>query len=221
MPLGTPAKTGRGVYGWPVAESSSPGPSSDTPHRPQNRFSGELAAPHDGHADCRGAPHSPQNFIPARLSAWHRKHLMPGLHKLAPARCADTRKEPSRKPSTVQVLPALTQVHQGRIGSLRSQFFCKCDRPHITALDPVISPRTIGRSNNFGEFAVTSRKPAFLRWAEEAEAKQVCERAELERACDGPGIDTERPRGSCDRQSLLRRLRGLFGSQVAAIERDG
>jgi hypothetical protein len=85
----------------------------------------------------------------------------------------------------------------------------------------MISPRTIGRSNNFGEFAVTSRKPVFLRWAEEAEAKQVCERAELERAYDGPGIHTERPRGSCDRQSLLRRLRGLFGSQVAAIERDG
>jgi hypothetical protein len=68
---------------------------------------------------------------------------------------------------------------------------------------------------------VTTRKPAFVRWAEEAEAKQVREWAELERACDRPDIHTERSRGSCDRQSFLRRLRGLFGSQVAEIERDG
>jgi hypothetical protein len=50
-------------------------------------------------------PHSPQNFIPARLSAWHRRHLMPGLYKLAPGWCVDTRIQPSSKPSTVQVLP--------------------------------------------------------------------------------------------------------------------
>jgi hypothetical protein len=68
---------------------------------------------------------------------------------------------------------------------------------------------------------VISRKPAFVRWAEEAEAKQVCERAEIERACNRPDINTERPLGSCDRQSFLRRLRGLFGNRVAEIERDG
>ena len=76
----------------------------------------------------------------------------------------------------------------------------------------MLSPRTIEWSNSVGEFAVISRKPAFVRWAEEAEAKQVCERAELERAYDRQDIDTERSRGSCDRQSFLRWLRGLFGS---------
>jgi hypothetical protein len=66
---------------------------------------------------------------------------------------------------------------------------------------------------------VTSRKPTFVRWAEEAEAKQVCEWAGLEQACDRP--DTERSRGSGERPSFLRRLRGMFGSQTAQIERDG
>ena len=68
---------------------------------------------------------------------------------------------------------------------------------------------------------MTSRKPAFVRWAEEAEAKQVCEWAELDRSYDQPDINTERPRRSCDRKSFLHRLRGLFGSQAAEIERDG
>jgi hypothetical protein len=68
---------------------------------------------------------------------------------------------------------------------------------------------------------VTSRKPTFVRWAEEAEAKQVCGRAELEQTCDRPDIDTERSRGSDERLSFLRRLRGIFGNQTAQIERDG
>jgi hypothetical protein len=85
----------------------------------------------------------------------------------------------------------------------------------------VISPSTVEWCNYFREFAVTSRKPAFVRWAEEAEAKQVREWAELDRSCDRPDINTERPRGSCDRKPFLRRLRGLFGSQAAEIERDG
>jgi len=67
---------------------------------------------------------------------------------------------------------------------------------------------------------VTSRKPPFVRWAEEAEAKQVCEWAELEQACDRPDIDTERSRGAGERSSFLRRLRGIFGNQAAQIARD-
>ena len=85
----------------------------------------------------------------------------------------------------------------------------------------MISPRTIEWFYHVGEIAVTSRKPRFVRWAEEAEAKQVCEWAELEQTCDRPDSDTERSRGSCERPSFLRRLRGLFGSQIAQIERDG
>jgi hypothetical protein len=68
---------------------------------------------------------------------------------------------------------------------------------------------------------VTSRKPAFVRWAEEAEAKQVCEWAGLEQVCDQSDIDPERSRGSSERPSFLRRLRGMFGSHDAQIERDG
>jgi len=67
---------------------------------------------------------------------------------------------------------------------------------------------------------VTSRKPTFVRWAEEAEAKQICEWAELEQACDRPDTDTERSRASGERASFLRRLRGLFGNQTAQIARD-
>ena len=85
----------------------------------------------------------------------------------------------------------------------------------------MIFPRTIERSYSFVEFAVTSRKPTFVRWAEEAEAKQVCELAGLEGAFDRPDVDTEQSRGSGERPSLLRRLRGLFGSQIVQIERDG
>ena len=68
---------------------------------------------------------------------------------------------------------------------------------------------------------MTNRKPPFVRWAEEAEAKQVCEWAGLEQACDRPDIDTDRSRRSGEQRSFLRRLRGLFGSQIAQIERDG
>lgn len=85
----------------------------------------------------------------------------------------------------------------------------------------MISPRTIEWFYHVGEIAVTSRKPTFVRWAEEAEAKQVCEWAGLEQARDRPDIDIERSRESGERPSLLRRLRGLFGSQIAQIERDG
>ena len=85
----------------------------------------------------------------------------------------------------------------------------------------MISPRTIEWFYHVGEIAVTSRKPTFVRWAEEAEAKHVCEWAELEQASDQPDIDTERSRGPGERLSFLRRLRGLFGSQTAQIERDG
>jgi len=79
----------------------------------------------------------------------------------------------------------------------------------------------IVRFHNLGEFAVTSRKPTFVRWAEEAEAKQVCEWAGLEQACDRSDVDTERSRGSGERLPFLRRLRGMFGSQTAQIGRDG
>ena len=79
----------------------------------------------------------------------------------------------------------------------------------------------IARFHNLGEFAVTSRKPTFVRWAEEAEAKQVCEWAELEQACDPPDVDTARSHGSRVRPPFLRRLRGMFGSQTVQIERDG
>jgi len=74
--------------------------------------------------------------------------------------------------------------------------------------------------HRFGEFAVTSRKPTFLRWLEEAEAKQVCEWAGLEQASDRPGIDTEQSRRSAERLPLLRRLRGVFGNRSEQIARD-
>ena len=67
---------------------------------------------------------------------------------------------------------------------------------------------------------MTSRKPTFLRWLEEAEAKQVCEWAGLEQTGGRPDIDTEQLRGRDERASLLRRLRGLFGNQTVQIARD-
>ena len=67
---------------------------------------------------------------------------------------------------------------------------------------------------------MTSRKPTFLRWLEEAEAKQVCEWAELERARDRAEVCPELPRSSRIQPFLLRRLRGLFGNQTAQIARD-
>jgi hypothetical protein len=85
----------------------------------------------------------------------------------------------------------------------------------LIALHPVIFPRIIEQSNNVEEFAVTSRRPTFIRWAEEAEAKHICEWAEFDQTRDRPDIDTERSPASGERPSFLRRLRGLFASQVA------
>ena len=68
---------------------------------------------------------------------------------------------------------------------------------------------------------MTSRKPTFVRWAEEAEAKQVCEWAGLEQTRDRSVSTSDRSRGSGERLPFLRRLRGMFGSQTAQIERDG
>ena len=84
----------------------------------------------------------------------------------------------------------------------------------------MIFPRSIEQSYNAGEFTVTSRKPTFLRWLEEAEAKQVCEWAGLEQVCDRPDPDAEQSCGSGSRPSFLRRLRGMFGNQTAQIARD-
>ena len=67
---------------------------------------------------------------------------------------------------------------------------------------------------------MTSRKPTLLRWAEEAEAKQVCEWAGFEHASDRVKVGAAPSPGSPDRPSLLRRLRGLFGNQTAQIARD-
>ena len=67
---------------------------------------------------------------------------------------------------------------------------------------------------------MTSRKPAFLRWLVEAEAKQVCEWAGLAQAYDRASFDTERSRGAAERPSLLRRLRGWFGNRSVQIARD-
>ena len=67
---------------------------------------------------------------------------------------------------------------------------------------------------------MTSRKPTFLRWVEEAEAKQVCEWAELEDARDHAEVCPELPPSSRIRPFLLRRLRGLFGNQTVQIARD-
>ena len=61
---------------------------------------------------------------------------------------------------------------------------------------------------------MTSRKPTFVRWAEEAEAKHVFEWAELDQTCDPLDIDAEPSSASDERPSFLRRLRGLFVSQV-------
>jgi hypothetical protein len=45
----------------------------------------------------------------------------------------------------------------------------------------VITCSAIEWFRHFGEFAVSTHKPIFVRWAEEAEAKQVCLWAGLER----------------------------------------
>ena len=67
---------------------------------------------------------------------------------------------------------------------------------------------------------MSSRKPTFVRWAEEAEAKQVRERFGLDGAFAGSDTGGERSHGSGERLSFLRRLRDLFGSHIAQIERD-
>jgi len=45
----------------------------------------------------------------------------------------------------------------------------------------VITCSAIEWFRHFGEFAVSTHKPIFVRWAEEAEAKQVCLWDEIER----------------------------------------
>jgi hypothetical protein len=85
----------------------------------------------------------------------------------------------------------------------------------LIPLSPVVFPHTVEQSNNVEEFVVTSRRRTFVRWAEEAEAKRICEWAEFDQTRDRPDIDTERSPASGERPSLLRRLRGLFASQVA------
>src|SRR6516225_8495717 len=77
-----------------------PGVASGAPHWPQNRCSGGLLAPQDGHALPKAAPHCPQNFIPAAWPALHRGHLMPGLHG-APE-CALRMAQPIGNPSKGQ-----------------------------------------------------------------------------------------------------------------------
>jgi hypothetical protein len=103
----------------------------------------------------------------------------------------------------------------------RVKIFAECDGPHTCLFATRDMRPAIARFHNLGEFAVTSRKSTFVRWAEEAEAKQVCEWAGLEQACDPPDAGTERSHGSRERSPFLRRLRGMFGGQTAQIERDG
>ena len=126
--------------------------------------------------------------------------------------------------SAVQLLPLPSRVRQPRDGAgwgLSKNFFL----PSVMHLTPslrcqVIPPQTVVWSYNFGEFAVTSRKPPFLRWLEEAEAKRMCEWAGLEHACNRRDIAAKRSLEQSVRSSLLRRLRGLFGNQTVQIARD-
>jgi hypothetical protein len=89
-----------------------------------------------------------------------------------------------------------------------------CDAPHTGAQRPVISHPAIEWFTHVGEVAVTSRKPAFLRWAEEAEAKQVFLWAGLE--SDAPREEARSdpypapPADSRRSALLLRRLRSLL-----------
>jgi len=118
-----------------------------------------------------------------------------------------------------------SRVRQPRDAAARGLQQSKFFLPSVTHLTPslrcqVIPPQTVVWSYNFGEFAVTSRKPPFLRWLEEAEAKRMCEWAGLEHACSRRDIDAERSLEQSVRSSLLRRLRGLFGNQTVQIARD-
>jgi hypothetical protein len=80
----------------------------------------------------------------------------------------------------------------------------------------MISQPVIERFDDVRVFAVRSRKPTFVRWAEEAEAKQVLERAGLEQICDRRDIDPERSLEPGQRLLFLRRLYGLFSRQHPA-----
>src|SRR5271167_382347 len=108
------AAAGFGMKGSGATASCRPGRSNGAPHWPQNRCSGGLPAPQDGHGMTNGAPHCPQNFIPAELSpaelspaelspaelspaelspaelsALHRGHLMPSLLGAPETGCRD------------------------------------------------------------------------------------------------------------------------------------
>jgi hypothetical protein len=65
---------------------------------------------------------------------------------------------------------------------------------------------------------VNRRKPAMLRWMEEAEAKQVCARAGLE--CRRPEHGAEASRGFRLCLLLLHLLRGLFASRTQFARDD-
>jgi hypothetical protein len=67
---------------------------------------------------------------------------------------------------------------------------------------------------------VTSRKPAFVRWAEEAEAKQVLGWAGVEQATEQSNVCVMPLRRPRKPRSLLRRLRRLLANDTLQIARD-
>ena len=75
---------------------------------------------------------------------------------------------------------------------------------------------------HFGEFAVSTHKPIFVRWAEEAEAKQVCLWAGLERDAAPTQVQLSShrllPRRWRAWALLLRRFRGLLQPADANID---
>ena len=83
----------------------------------------------------------------------------------------------------------------------------------IGVLRPVIPHSAIEWFRHFGEFAVSTRKPIFVRWAEEAEAKQVWLLAGFARDASRtqPQSSSHGLLPRCWRAwaSLLRRLRSL------------
>jgi len=103
------------------AAGTRPDASSGAPHWPQNRFSGGLAAPHDGHPEASGAPHWPQNLMPAGLSAWHREHLI----AVAPGRRVNANVKASPKLSPGQLYLAAGSTLRNRVA------------------DPAVTPRKI------------------------------------------------------------------------------
>jgi hypothetical protein len=74
----------------------------------------------------------------------------------------------------------------------------------------VVTRSAIEWFRHFGEFAVSTHKPIFVRWAEEAEAKQVCLWAGLERDAVATSSHRLLPRCSRAWALLLRRFRGLL-----------